>query len=113
MSFICRPRRTRPRFVAYHEGGDWREKDSAERLLEALEANIHTWFEQNYATKTEWKAELVKMYGNGMTCTLHDFRQPHLADQMAGDMERLMKVIRLHSGQGTTQQVCWMKTKPD
>ena len=27
-------------------------------------------------------------------------RQPHLADQMAGDMERLMKVIRLHSGQG-------------
>ena len=57
-------------FVAYHEGGDWRERDSAERLLEALEGSIHTWLEQNYATKTEWKAELVKMYGNGMTCTL-------------------------------------------
>ena len=36
-------------FVAYHEGGDWRERNSAERLLEALRANIHTWLEQNYA----------------------------------------------------------------
>lgn len=87
-------------FLAYHDGGDWRERVSAESLLTALESNIPTWLEQEYATKTEWKAELVKMYGNGMTCTLHDFRQPRLSDQMAGDMDRLMKVIRLHSGQG-------------
>ena len=85
-------------FIQFFNGDDWRQRDGAEHLFSALEVNINTWLEQQYATKTDWKSELVKMYGNGMTCTLLDFRQPHLADQMAGDMDRMMKVIRLHSG---------------
>ena len=87
-------------FIQFFNGDDWRQRDGAEHLFSALEVNINTWLEQQYATKTEWKSELVKMYGNGMTCTLLDFRQPHLADQMASDMDRMMKVIRLHSGRG-------------
>ena len=103
MSFLRRPRRCNQDFVAYHEG-DWRERNSAERLLEALRANIHTW-QNKIMQQNRMESRACEDVRQRYDLHVADFRQPHLADQVAGDMDRLMKVIRLHSGQGNSNSV--------
>lgn len=87
-------------FVKYFdEEENWKTIDGANRLLDALRTSTQSWMNTDGLSETgNVKEELKMMYGNGMTCTLHDYLTPNQASESKDETSDMLVVVRLHSG---------------
>lgn len=85
-------------FMNHLDSDEWVSVEGAERLLEALTNDAKSWLSTGYVSASDVKPELRKMYENGMTCTLPDFRIPSLGATFGTDEAVPMTIVRLHSG---------------
>ncbi|MDB2335504.1 hypothetical protein N9V31_02130 [Candidatus Poseidonia alphae] len=85
-------------FMNHLDSDEWASVDGAERLLETLTNDAKSWLSSGYLSASDVKPELRKMYENGMTCTLPDFRIPSLGAAFGTDEAVPMTIVRLHSG---------------
>ena len=85
-------------FMNHLDGDEWASVEGAEKLLEALTNGAKSWLSTGHLSASDVKPELRKMYDNGMTCTLPDFRTPFLSAAFGTDEAVRMTIVRLHSG---------------
>ena len=85
-------------FMNHLDGDEWASVEGAEKLLEALTNDAKSWLSTGHLSASDVKPELQKMYDNGITCTLPDFRTPFLSAAFGTDEAVRMTIVRLHSG---------------
>jgi hypothetical protein len=85
-------------FVDYLDGRKWAMVEDAQKLLETLTNDAMFWLSTGHLSTSGGKPELRRMYENGMTCTLPDFRNPLQGAALGEDGGGAMTIVRLHSG---------------
>ena len=81
-------------FIRHLKNGNWCTIKDARSLLRTLCGDAMNWIAKEYYESSDVKPELERMYGNGMTCTLLDYRTPSLSEETNVSMT----LVRLHSG---------------